>query len=147
MHRVPKVVIVGAGFGGLFAAKPMSRLAVELTVIDRHNYHLFQPLLYQVAAAGLAPSDIAWPIRSILRRQKNARVLLDEVQGIDLDSRQVVLSASRIDFDYLILATGAKPSYFGNDSWKKKRAGLEKHRRRDFDPPPLAVGFRASGDV
>ena len=125
MHRVPKVVIVGAGFGGLFAAKPMSRLAVELTVIDRHNYHLFQPLLYQVAAAGLAPSDIAWPIRSILRRQKNARVLLDEVQGIDLDSRQVVLTDSRVDFDYLILATGAKPSYFGNDSWKKNAPGLK----------------------
>ena len=125
MHRVPKVVIVGAGFGGLFAAKLMSRLAVELTVIDRHNYHLFQPLLYQVAAAGLAPSDIAWPIRSILRRQQNASVLLDEVQSIDLDSRQVVLSDSRIDFDYLILATGAKPFYFGNDSWKDNAPGLK----------------------
>lgn len=125
MHRVPKVVIVGAGFGGLFAAKLMSRLAAELTVIDRHNYHLFQPLLYQVAAAGLAPSDIAWPIRSILRRQRNVSVLLDEVQGIDLDSRQVVLSDGCVDFDYLILATGAMPSYFGNDSWSESAPGLK----------------------
>lgn len=125
MHRVPKVVIVGAGFGGLFAAKRMSRLPVELTLIDRHNYHLFQPLLYQVAAAGLAPSDIAWPIRSILRRQRNASVLLDEVQDIDLDSRQIVLSDSRVDFDYLILATGAKHSYFGNELWRDNAPGLK----------------------
>ncbi len=125
MQRVPKVVIVGAGFGGLFAAKAMSRLPVELTLIDRHNYHLFQPLLYQVAAAGLAPSDVAWPIRAILRRQRNVSVLLDEVQGVDRDSRQLVLSDSRVDFDYLILATGAKHSYFGNDSWRHSAPGLK----------------------
>ena len=83
-QRRPKIVIVGAGFGGLFATKALSRIPADVTLIDRHNYHLFQPLLYQVATAGLAPSDIAWPIRSILTRQRNVSVLLGEVQQVDL---------------------------------------------------------------
>ena len=87
--RPPKVVIVGAGFGGLFAAKALSRVSADVVLIDRHNYHLFQPLLYQVATAGLAPSDIAWPIRSILTRQRNVSVLLGDVQSVDMDKRLV----------------------------------------------------------
>jgi NADH dehydrogenase len=83
----PRVVILGAGFGGLFAAKALARAPVEVTIVDRHNYHLFQPLLYQVAVASITPSDIAWPIRSIVRKQKNATVLMDEVTGIDSDRR------------------------------------------------------------
>lgn len=124
-HRAPRVVIVGAGFGGLFAAKAMSRLSAEVILIDRHNYHLFQPLLYQVATAGLAPSDIAWPIRSILRRQHNTSVLLDEVQNVDLASKQVVLLNQRINFDFLILAVGVKHSYFGHDDWEETAPGLK----------------------
>jgi len=124
-HRAPRIVIVGAGFGGLFAAKAMARLSAEVILIDRHNYHLFQPLLYQVAAAGLAPSDIAWPIRSILRRQRNTSVLLDEVQAVDLAAKQVVLANERIEFDYLILATGAKHSYVGHDDWESTAPGLK----------------------
>src|SRR5947207_15020359 len=102
----PHVVIVGAGFGGLSAAAALARVACDVTVIDRHNYHLFQPLLYQVATAGLPPSDIAWPIRSILRRQRNARVLLAEVSGIDVRERTVELEDRTIPFDYLVVATG-----------------------------------------
>ena len=124
-NELPKVVIVGAGFGGLFAAKGMARLAADITLIDRHNYHLFQPLLYQVATAGLAPSDIAWPIRSILHRQKNTSVLLDEVQDIDLATRQVVLHSERVAYDYLVLATGATHSYFGNEAWAESAPGLK----------------------
>ncbi|HET6564453.1 MAG TPA: FAD-dependent oxidoreductase, partial [Xanthomonadales bacterium] len=90
-----RVVILGAGFGGLFAAQGLARTNAELTVIDRHNYHLFQPLLYQVATAGLAPSDVAWPIRSILSRQRNATVLLDEVQGISVADHEVILGSGR----------------------------------------------------
>lgn len=123
--NAPKIVIVGAGFGGLFAAKAMARLAAEVTLIDRHNYHLFQPLLYQVATAGLAPSDIAWPIRSILHRQKNTSVLLDEVRGINLATRRVALKHENIAFDYLVLATGATHSYFGHDEWAQVAPGLK----------------------
>ena len=111
----PRVVILGAGFGGLFAAKALARAPVDVTIVDRHNYHLFQPLLYQVAVAGLPPSDIAWPIRSIVRKQKNATVLMDEVTGIDSDRRRVALRGTTIKYDYLIVATGATHSYFGHE--------------------------------
>lgn len=120
-----RVVILGAGFGGLFAARGLARAAAEITVVDRHNYHLFQPLLYQVAAAGLAPSDVAWPIRSILSRQKNASVLLDEVRGIDRSNHEVLLSTGRLPFDYLVVATGSTHSYFGHDSWSSAAPGLK----------------------
>lgn len=103
----------------------MARLAADVVLIDRHNYHLFQPLLYQVATAGLAPSDVAWPTRSILTRQRNASVLLGEVERIDLERRQVVTGEGRTGFDYLVLATGAKHSYFGRDEWSRNAPGLK----------------------
>ncbi len=119
----PRVVIVGAGFGGLFAARALDRAPADVVLIDRHNYHLFQPLLYQVAAAALPPSDIAWPIRSILSRQKNVTVLMNEVVGIDVESRRVTLGDGDLAFDYLILATGARHSYFGHDDWQPYAPG------------------------
>ena len=122
---MPRIVILGAGFGGLFAAKKLARVAADVTVIDRHNYHLFQPLLYQVATAGLAPSDIAWPIRSILSRQKNTSVLLDEVMDIDVGQHEVVLRHESVTFDYLIVATGSTHSYFGHEDWETIAPGLK----------------------
>jgi NADH:quinone reductase (non-electrogenic) len=121
----PRIVIVGAGFGGLFAAKALARVDAEVTVVDRHNYHLFQPLLYQVAAAGLPPSDVAWPIRGILRRQRNATVLLGEVVGVDANRRVVELEDRALPFDYLVVATGSTHSYFGHDEWKPFAPGLK----------------------
>lgn len=122
---MPRVVILGAGFGGLFAAKGLARTAAEVTVVDRHNYHLFQPLLYQVAGAGLAPSDVAWPIRAILSRQKNATVLLDEVADIAVDRHEVVLQGETLPFDYLVVATGSTHSYFGHEDWAPNAPGLK----------------------
>jgi NADH dehydrogenase len=121
----PRIVIVGAGFGGLFAAQALARLDADLTVVDRHNYHLFQPLLYQVATAGLPPSDVAWPIRSILRRQRNATVLLGEVVGVDTARRVVMLRERTLPYDYLVLATGSTHSYFGHDDWRPFAPGLK----------------------
>jgi NADH dehydrogenase len=118
-------VIVGAGFGGLFAAQGLARTRADVTIVDRHNYHLFQPLLYQVATAGLPPSDVAWPIRSILRRQRNATVLLGEVTGVDTQQRAVRLHDRSIPFDYLVLATGSTHSYFGHDDWQPFAPGLK----------------------
>jgi NADH dehydrogenase len=114
----PRVVIVGAGFGGLYAARELRRADIHLTVVDRHNHHLFQPLLYQVATAGLAPEEIAQPIRVILRRQKNADVVLGTVTSINVTERKVLLSDGELDYDYLILAAGAEGSYFGHADWK-----------------------------
>lgn len=121
----PRIVIVGAGFGGLFAAKALRRVDADITLVDRRNYHLFQPLLYQVAVAGLAPSDIAWPIRSILSRQNNVSVLMDEVTDIDADGRRVVLKGGSIGYDSLILAMGATHSYFGHEEWSPVAPGLK----------------------
>jgi NADH:ubiquinone reductase (H+-translocating) len=121
----PHVLIIGAGFGGLFAAQALAGSPVEVTVIDRHNYHLFQPLLYQVATAGLSPADIAWPVRSILRRQANATVLLGEVTGVDTQGREVLLGKRRVRYDWLVLATGARHSYFGHDDWETVAPGLK----------------------
>jgi NADH dehydrogenase len=121
----PRIVIVGAGFGGLFAAQALARVDAEVTVVDRHNYHLFQPLLYQVATAGLPPSDVAWPIRSILRRQRNATVLLGEVVGVDETRRVVELEDRSLSFDYLVVATGSTHSYFGHDDWQPFAPGLK----------------------
>src|SRR5438309_8044754 len=122
---VQDVVVIGAGFGGLAAALRIAKLPVNLTVIDRHNYHLFQPLLYQVATAGLSPADIASPIRGILRRQRNATVILANVSGVDVDRREVIAEGRRVAFDYLILATGAQHAYFGNDDWASHAPGLK----------------------
>ena len=123
----PRVVIVGSGFAGLNAAKALSGAEVEVVIIDRRNFHLFQPLLYQVAAAALNPSDIAYPIRSVFRRQENVgRVLLGEVVGFDLDRRVVLLDAGdEVAYDYLLVATGATHSYFGHDEWADLAPGLK----------------------
>ena len=123
----PRVVIVGAGFGGLSAAQALRRAPVEVTVVDRRNFHLFQPLLYQVATAGLNPSDVAWPVRSILRDQKNARVLLGEVVGVDPAAQSLSLADGRqLAYDWLILATGATHTYFGRDDWAPRAPGLKR---------------------
>jgi NADH dehydrogenase len=121
----PRVVIVGAGFGGLFAAKALAKTPVDVVLVDRRNYHLFQPLLYQVAAAALPPSDIAWPVRSILSRQRNVTVLMDELTGVDTAAGHVRLRARTLRFDYLILATGSTHSYFGHDAWRGAAPGLK----------------------
>ena len=121
----PHVVIVGAGFGGLNAAWALRRAEVEVTMVDRRNHHLFQPLLYQVATAGLSPADIAYPIRAILRNNRNTRVLLDEVTAIDLDGRGVTTTQADIKYDFLILAAGAENSWFGHDQWARYAPGLK----------------------
>ena len=121
----PRIVIVGAGFGGLTAAKALGRSAARITVIDRRNYHLFQPLLYQVATAGLSPADIAAPIRGIVRDQANTAVLLGQVTGVDTATREVIIGEKRVPYDYLILATGARHAYSDND-WEKFAPGLKK---------------------
>ncbi len=121
----PRIVIVGAGFGGLFAARGLRRVDADITLVDQHNYHLFQPLLYQVATAGLAPSDIAWPIRGILSRQKNVTVLLDRVSDVDSVGGAIGTLERRIPFDYLVLATGARHAYFGHDDWEPHAPGLK----------------------
>ena len=121
-----KVVVVGAGFGGLSVAAELARADVDLTIIDRRNYHLFQPLLYQVATAGLSPADIAWPIRRLVRRQRNCRVLLGEVDGVDAARREVLCDGRRTPYDYLVLATGAQHAYFGNDEWAEFAPGLKR---------------------
>src|SRR5882757_1578144 len=122
----PKVVIIGAGFGGIEAAKSLRRAPVEVTVIDRQNHHCFQPLLYQVATAALSPADVAWPIRHILRKQKNATVLMADVRGIDTGKRLVQIDSVIIPYDYLVLATGATHSYFGHDEWADVAPGLKR---------------------
>src|SRR5579862_8412963 len=121
----PRVVIVGAGFGGLNAARDLAKGNVQITVIDRKNYHTFQPLLYQVATAGLSPGEIAAPIRSILRSHKNVEVLMAEVTGFDLDRRVVETAEAEIGYDYLIVAAGARHSYFGRDDWEPYAPGLK----------------------
>ena len=123
----PRVVVVGMGFAGLAVAKALARAPVGLTLIDRRNYHLFQPLLYQVATAALSPADIAWPIRAILHKQANARVELGRVVAIDQEARAVILGDERrVAYDQLVLATGARHSYFGHDAWEGAAPGLKK---------------------
>ena len=123
--RIPRVVIVGAGFGGLSAAKGLAGAACEITLIDRHNYHLFQPLLYQVATAGLSPADIAAPIRGIVGAQRNITVALAAVSGVDTVRSEVIAEGRRISFDFLVLATGAQHAYFGRDDWAFYAPGLK----------------------
>jgi NADH dehydrogenase len=124
-QAIPRVVIVGAGFGGLNAAKTLAKAPVRITVIDRKNFHTFQPLLYQVATAALSPGEIAAPIRSILRSHKNIEVLMAEVTGFDLDHRTVMTSEANTPYDYLIVAAGATHSYFGRDDWEPYAPGLK----------------------
>lgn len=123
--QLPRVVIVGAGFAGLTAARKLRRAAVHLTVIDRQNHHLFQPLLYQVATAGLAPNEIANPIRAIIGRDENVDVMMGAVTDFSLPSREVILGDRRVPYDYLIIATGVQTSYFGQKEWSRHTVGLK----------------------
>jgi NADH dehydrogenase len=120
-----RVVVIGAGFAGLSAAQSLSHMQVALTVIDQRNHHLFQPLLYQVATAGLSPADIATPIRSLFSGRRNVRVLLGQVTGVDTLAREVLLDEKRVPYDVLIVATGARHAYFGRDDWEKYAPGLK----------------------
>jgi NADH:ubiquinone reductase (H+-translocating) len=122
---MPRVVIVGGGFGGLYAARAFRRAQVDVTVVDRRNHHLFQPLLYQVAMAALSPGDIASPIRWILRGQRNVEVLLADAIGVDLGRRVLLLSDGEVAYDYLIVATGTTHAYFGHDEWRSLAPGLK----------------------
>lgn len=125
-HDVHRVVIVGGGFGGLYLAKSLRREPVDVTLVDRRNFHLFQPLLYQVATGGLSPANIAAPLRSILKRQSNTRVMLGEVSGFDLVARRVRLAdGATLEFDTLVVAAGAENSYFGNAAWSRVAPGLK----------------------
>ncbi len=124
-EKKPQVVIVGGGFGGLEAAKKLAGEDVRVTVIDRTNYHLFQPLLYQVATAALSPADIAAPVRAVLSKCKNMEVILAEVQSVDVAAKKIKTTDMEIPYDFLILATGARHSYFGHDEWEKLAPGLK----------------------
>ena len=119
------MIIAGGGFGGLYAARALGRAPVRITLLDRRNYHVFQPLLYQVASAALSPGDIASPIRWILRRQANVEVLLAELRSVDVAGRRVILTDGEVGYDYLILATGATHAYFGHDEWRTLAPGLK----------------------
>src|SRR5881227_1302663 len=125
MNSKPHVVIVGAGFGGLEAAKKLACEDLRVTVIDRTNYHLFQPLLYQVATAALSPADIAAPVRAVLSKCRNVEVILAEVQSVDVDAKKIKTNDMEIAYDFLILATGARHSYFGHNEWEKLAPGLK----------------------
>jgi NADH:ubiquinone reductase (H+-translocating) len=125
-ERRPRVAIVGAGFGGLQAAKALRRAAADVILIDRQNHHCFQPLLYQVATAALSPADVAWPIRHILREQRNATVLMEEVNGVDAQNKLLHAKFGDVAFDYLVLATGAMHAYFGHDEWSAYAPGLKR---------------------
>jgi NADH dehydrogenase len=126
MAQRPRVVIAGAGFGGLEAAKALRKAPVEVVVLDQENHHCFQPLLYQVATAALSPAEVAWPIRSILRKQENATVLMAEVRGVDTSKRCVHTDSVTVPYDFLVLATGATHSYFGHDEWAEAAPGLKR---------------------
>src|SRR5258707_1541934 len=125
VERLPHVVVVGGGFGGLRVAKALKDAPVRMTVIDRNNYHLFQPLLYWVATAGLSPADISSPIRRVLRGQKNTTVLMAEVTAVDVEKQCVLMGERELAYEYLVLATGARDNYFGHHEWSQHAAGLK----------------------
>lgn len=125
MESKHRVVILGGGFGGLYASKALKKAPVELTLLDRRNFHLFQPLLYQVATGSLSPGEIASPLRAVLRRQQNTRVLLAEATDLDVEGRAVILDSGRVEYDTLIVATGSSDSYFGHDDWQQMAPGLK----------------------
>src|SRR5258708_2459082 len=126
LQGLPRVVIVGAGFGGIACARALRHAPASITLIDRHNYRLFQPLLYQVATAALSPADIAIPIRAIFRDQFNAKVMLATVTGLDTERREVLADGLNLPYDYLVIATGATHSYFGHDTWAPFAPGLKR---------------------
>ena len=121
----PRVIIVGAGFAGLQTARNLKNAPVGVTIIDRRNHHLFQPLLYQVATAGLSPADIAVPVRNVLRNHNNVQVLMAEVEAVDTTAREVITHGRTLGYDYLVIATGSQPSYFGHDEWRQFAPGLK----------------------
>jgi NADH dehydrogenase len=127
-QQVPHVVIIGVGFGGLAAGRALRRAPVRITLIDRSNHHLFQPLLYQVATSGLSPADIAAPIRRIFRGQENVSVMLAEATAVDVAAKRVILADGHVDYDILIIATGATHAYFGHDDWAEHSTGLKSLR-------------------
>lgn len=151
-HNIPRIVIIGAGFGGLRAARHLAHQPVRITLVDRQNHHTFQPLLYQVATAGLSPGEIAAPIRWILRHDKNIEVLLGEVVAFDLERRLVTLADEQVPYDYLIIAAGASHAYFGHDEWESLAPGLKtvedalEIRRRVLLAFELAERAVASGE-
>jgi NADH dehydrogenase len=140
----PRIVIVGAGFGGLQAAKALRKAPAQVAVIDRRNHHLFQPLLYQVATAELSPADISMPIRAALRGQRNTEVLLAEVTGVDVEGHRVLLGERTISYDYLILATGAQHSYFGHDDWSPFAPGLKSNSDATAIRREILLAFEAA---
>ena len=125
MASAHRVVIVGGGFGGLYAARRLGSAPVSLTLIDRRNFHLFQPLLYQVATGALSPGEIASPLRAVLRKQRNTEVIMGEVRDIDVANRRLILADAEVPYDDLIIATGATHFYFGNDQWEPLAPGLK----------------------
>ena len=125
MASAHRVVIVGGGFGGLYAARRLGSAPVSLTLIDRRNFHLFQPLLYQVATGALSPGEIASPLRAVLHKQRNTEVIMGEVRDIDVANRRVILADAEVPYDDLIIATGATHHYFGNDQWEPLAPGLK----------------------
>ena len=139
-----RIVIVGCGFGGLFAARALRRAPADVLVIDRNNYHLFQPLLYQVASAALAPADIAQPIRTILRQQRNARVMLAQVEHVDLAARRVIAAGMSVPYDFLVLAPGAVDNYFGHEEWQRFAPGMKAVEEATFIRSRLLRSFESA---
>ena len=137
-------MIIGCGFGGLFAARALRRAPVELLVIDRHNYHLFQPLLYQVASAALAPTHIAQPIRRILGRQRNALVMLGEVERVALAENALFVDGASIRYDHLILASGAVDNYFGHEDWRRYAPGMKEIEDATYIRSRLLLSFESA---
>lgn len=143
----PRVVIVGGGFGGLFATRELAGAPVSVTLIDKRNYHLFRPMLYQVATGLLSGDEIAGPLRSILNRQKNVEVLLDEVSGIDTEKRQVHLKQHVVPYDFLVLATGIQYNYFGHEDWRRTAPGLESLDDADLIRGKILLAFERAEET
>ena len=144
---LPRVVIVGGGFGGLYAARALAGAPVSVTLIDKRNYHLFRPMLYQVATGLLSADQISGPLRSILARQRNVEVLMDEVIGIDVPRRLVRLSESEVPYDYLILATGIQYNYFGHEDWRAEAPGLESLDDADLIRGKVLLAFERAEEM
>jgi NADH:ubiquinone reductase (H+-translocating) len=144
---LPRVVIIGGGFGGLYAARALAGAPVGVTLIDKRNYHLFRPMLYQVATGLLSADQISGPLRSILARQRNVEVLMDEVTGIDAQQRRVKLTDSEVPYDYLILATGIQYNYFGHEDWRKEAPGLESLDDADLIRGKVLLAFERAEEM